>query len=457
MITLSTEQAAAFCGGRLLGKNVSITYITTDSRAVKEDCLFVAIKGEKFDGHDFIEKAWENGASAVLSSKEINVPEGRSAIIVDDTRKAFLSLAKGYRNLFDIPVCAVTGSVGKTTTKDIIAAVLSEEYNVLKTNGNFNNDIGVPITLFSLEKEHTAAVIEMGMNHKGEIDVLAEAVTPNIGVITNVGVSHIENLGSREGILSAKCEMFPHIRKGGYAVLNGDDDMLSKVRGKEKEFGLSDDVKIIWYGTDKNCEIYAENIEILGIDGVKCTICTPKGDIDVIISVPGKHMVYNAMAAAAVGIIRNMSLENIKRGIENFVPTGKRMERVTLSNGAVIIDDSYNANPVSVKAAIDVLACCEGKKYAVLGDMFELGDFAENMHREVGAYAAQKGIDGIVAIGDVSVNIYEGAVDGGLKNASRFLTVDEFLQSGFIPEGTVLIKASHSMGFSRIADHFKSL
>ncbi len=457
MITLSTEQAAAFAHGRLLGKNVSVTYITTDSRAVKDGCLFVAIKGDKFDGHDFIDKAWENGASCVLSSKEIHVPEGKSAIIVNDTRKAFLDMAKGYRELFDIPVCAVTGSVGKTTTKDMIAGVLSEEYNVLKTSGNFNNDIGVPITLFSLEKEHTAAVVEMGMNHKGEIDTLAKAVTPNIGVITNVGVSHIENLGSREGILSAKCEMLPHIRKGGYAVLNGDDDMLIKVRGREKEYGLPDGVNVIWYGTDEKCDIYAKNIEILGIDGVKCTIYTPKGSFDAVISVPGKHMVYNAMAAAAVGIIRNMSLENIKRGIENFIPTGKRMERFTLSNGAVVIDDSYNANPVSVKAAIDVLACCEGKKCAVLGDMFELGDFAKDMHREIGLYAAEKGIDELAAIGENSVNIYEGALEGGLKNAAKFLTVEEFLDSGFVPEGTVLIKASHSMGFSRIAERFKSL
>lgn len=457
MISISAGQAAEFSCGRLLGKDTLITYITTDSRAIKEGSLFVAIKGEKFDGHSFIEKAWESGAVCVLSSEEISVPEGKSVIIVDDTRKALLKLAGGYRNLFDIPVCAVTGSVGKTTTKDIIAAVLSEEYNVLKTSGNYNNDIGVPITLFSLEKEHTAAVVEMGMNHKGEIDILAEAVTPHIGVITNVGVSHIENLGSREGILSAKCEMFPHIRKGGYAVLNSDDDMLSKIRGKESEFGLCDDVKTLWYGTDADSDIYAENIEILGIDGVKCRICTPKGSFDAVISVPGKHMVYNAMAAAAVGIIRNMSLENIKRGIENFVPTGKRMERTTLSNGAVLIDDSYNANPVSVKAAIDVLASGSGKKYAVLGDMFELGEFAKDMHTEIGRYAAEKGIDGIVAIGENSVNIYNGAVEKGIKNADKFLTVEEFINSGFIPDGTVLIKASHSMGFGRIADYLKTL
>lgn len=457
MIALNSEQAAGFAGGRLSGENALIKYITTDSRAVKEGCLFAAIKGEKFDGHSFIDKAWENGAVCVLSSKDIEVPQGRGAIIVEDTRKALLKLAGGYRDLFDIPVCAVTGSVGKTTTKDMIAAVLSEKYNVLKTSGNYNNDIGVPITLFSLEKEHTAAVVEMGMNHRGEIDVLAEAVTPKIGVITNVGVSHIENLGSREGILAAKCEMFPHIRKGGYAVLNADDDMLSKVRGREVEYGLSEDVKVIWYGAGDDAGIRAENIEILGIDGVKCLIHTPKGSFEAVISVPGRHMVYNAMAATAAGIIEDMELEDIKRGIENFVPTGMRMERTKLSNGAVLIDDSYNANPVSVKAALDVLAACEGKKYAILGDMFELGGFAEEMHRDVGHYAAMKGIDGLTAIGENSVKIYEGALEGGLKNAVSFLTVDEFLKSGFVPEGTVLIKASNSMGFSRIADDLKKI
>ena len=226
MTAITAKQAADFCGGKLLGKSDEITYITTDSRAVKDKSLFAAIRGEKFDGHSFIKAAWEHGAVCVLSEQEIPVPEGKGLILVDDTRKGLLKIAGGYRNLFDIPFTAVTGSVGKTTTKDIIAGVLSEKYNVLKTNGNFNNDIGVPITLFSLEKEHTAAVVEMGMNHRGEINVLAKAVTPQVGVITNVGVSHIENLGSREGILKAKCEMLPHIRKGGFAVLNGDDDNM---------------------------------------------------------------------------------------------------------------------------------------------------------------------------------------------------------------------------------------
>lgn len=455
MTAITAKQAAEFCGGKLLGSSNEITYITTDSRAVKEGSLFAAIRGERFDGHSFIETAWEKGAVCVLSEQEITVPEGRGLILVDDTRKALLKIAGGYRNLFDIPFTAVTGSVGKTTTKDIIAGVLSEKYNVLKTNGNFNNDIGVPITLFSLDKGHTAAVVEMGMNHRGEIDVLAEAVTPHIGVITNVGVSHIENLGSREGILKAKCEMLPHIRKGGFAVLNGDDEMLSKLNGREKEYGLPDDVNIIWYGTKEIFDIWASDIEPMGLEGVKCTIHTPKGCIDTMISVPGRHMVYNAMAAAAVGVIQNMDINDIKRGLESFAPTGMRMERFSLSNGAVLIDDSYNANPVSTKAAIDVLASCSGEKYAILGDMFELGDYSKEMHKEIGIYAAAKGINGVTAIGNDSVNIYNGVKDAGMKNSGYFHTVDEFLESGFIPRGTILLKASHSMHFNKIADYLK--
>ncbi len=457
MIPIGTGLAAEFAGGSLIGSENEIKYITTDSRNVKDGSLFVAIKGEKFDGHSFIKKAWDMGAVCVLSQVETDVPEGKSLILVDDTRKAFLKMAGGYRTLFDIPFTTVTGSVGKTTTKDIIAGVLSESFNVLKTSGNFNNDIGVPITLFSLEKEHTAAVVEIGMNHKGEIDVLADTVKPDVGVITNVGVSHIENLGSREGILRAKCEMFPHIKSGGCAVLNADDDMLYKIHGREREYGLPDDVFVMWYGTTDDCEIWAENIELLGIDGVKCTIHTPKGAFDTVLSVPGKHMVYNAMAAAAVGIIRNMDNESIKRGLENFTSTGMRMERFELSNGAVLIDDSYNANPVSTKAAIDVLASCGGKKCAVLGDMLELGEFSDDMHREVGLYAAAKGVNSLIAIGKASQNIYEAAVGAGMKEASHFDTVEDFISSGYVPEGTVLIKASYSMRFKEIADYFKKL
>ncbi len=457
MIPISTKQAALFTGGRLYGNDSTITYITTDSRNVPEGSLFVAIKGEKFDGHSFIEKAWENGAVCVLSSVEIEPPKGKSLILTDDTRKAILKLAGGLRGLLEIPFVEITGSVGKTTTKDIIAQVLSEKYNVLKTSGNFNNDIGVPITIFSLEKEHECAVIETGMNHKGEIEALAEVVRPDIGVITNVGVSHIENLGSREGILKAKCEMFPYIKSGGFAVLNADDDMLSRVRGSEKEYGLNDDVSIMWYGTDKKDEIWASDIVSLGIDGIKCTIHTPNGSLEAVISVPGEHMVYNAMAATAVGIIRGLDIDEIKRGIECFVPTGKRMERTVLSKGTVLINDSYNANPVSVKAAIDVLFSCDGNKCAILGDMFELGSYSNDMHREVGEYAASKNIDEIIAIGKNSKNIYSGAKKAGHKNVLWYEKVDEFIASGFVPEGTVLVKASHSMNFQKIADYFKEL
>ncbi|GFI61916.1 UDP-N-acetylmuramoyl-tripeptide--D-alanyl-D-alanine ligase [Clostridiales bacterium] len=211
MEAIRTSQVATFANGCLLGSDTIITYITTDSRDVREGCLFAAIKGDRFDGHSFINQAYAAGAACVLSQTEVSIPAGKSAIIVGDTRKALLNIAGGYRRMFNIPVVAITGSVGKTTTKDIVAEVLSKRFNVLKTIGNFNNDIGVPKTIFSLGIEHNAAVIEMGMNHKGEIDTLARSVSPDIGIITNVGVSHIENLGSREGILDAKCEMFSHI------------------------------------------------------------------------------------------------------------------------------------------------------------------------------------------------------------------------------------------------------
>ncbi|MEA4972130.1 MAG: UDP-N-acetylmuramoyl-tripeptide--D-alanyl-D-alanine ligase [Candidatus Metalachnospira sp.] len=455
MNSISSKQAAQFANGGLLGADNTIRHITTDSRAITEGCMFVALSGERFDGHSFIEQAWKKGASCVLSEQKHTPPEGKSIIIVKNTRKALLNLAAGYRRLFDISLVNVTGSVGKTTTKDMIADVLSRKYITLKTGGNFNNDIGVPITLFALDNSYETAVVEIGMNHFGEIDRLAEVCTPDIGVITNVGVSHIENLGSREGILQAKCEMLPHIKSGGYAVLNGNDDMLANIRGNEGKYGLPSDVNVIWYGIGQNNDVYADNIAGLGINGTDCTIHTPIGAFDVHITVAGEHMVLNALAATAVGYIRGLDINMIKDGIENFIPTGKRMEIIELNNGAKIIDDSYNANPVSMKAAIDVLASCDGLKIAVLGDMGELGDYAAQMHSDIGRYLAEKKIDGVITVGVLSENISREAKAGGVPYVRCFERVNDLLNMEFVPKGTILVKASHAMDFSKIVDSMK--
>ena len=429
-----------------------IKSVTTDSRKITEGCLFIPLKGERFDGHDFINQAFEKGAVCCLSEKSIDC--GGVVIYVEDTRKALLDLASFYRGLFDIKVCAITGSVGKTTTKDMIASVLSQKYNTLKTQGNFNNDIGLPLTVFNLEEEHQAAVLEMGMNNFGEISRLTAVGRPDVAVITNVGVSHIENLGSREGILKAKCEIFESMNENGIAVLNGDNDMLSTLKGKEK-------LKTIWFGIEDKSGFYADNIVEKGIEGVSCTIHYKEKSIDVNISVPGSHMVLNALAAAAVGYSFGLSMEEIKKGIESFVPTGMRMEIKKMPCGVTLINDSYNANPVSTKAAIDVLEKSEGIKTAVLGDMLELGTFAEKLHFEVGQYAAQKGIDNIICIGEISESMYKGALSVKKEGVKYFKSLDEFFENGFndllIKDSTMLIKASHSMAFEKIAERLQGV
>ncbi len=429
-----------------------IKSVTTDSRKITEGCLFIPLKGERFDGHDFINQAFEKGAVCCLSEKNIDCSS--VVIYVEDTRKALLDLASFYRRLFDIKVCAITGSVGKTTTKDMIASVLSQKYNTLKTQGNFNNDIGLPLTVFNLEEEHQAAVLEMGMNNFGEISRLTAVGRPDVAVITNVGVSHIENLGSCEGILKAKCEIFESMNENGIAVLNGDNDMLDTLKGREK-------LKTIWFGIEDKSGFYADNIVEKGIEGVSCTIHYKEKSIDVNISVPGSHMVLNALAAAAVGYCFGLSMEEIKKGIESFVPTGMRMEIKKMPCGVTLINDSYNANPVSTKAAIDVLAKSEGIKTAVLGDMLELGTFAEKLHFEVGQYAAQKGIDNIICIGEISESMYKGALSLKKEGVKYFKSLDEFFENGFndllIKDSTMLIKASHSMAFEKIAERLQGV
>ncbi len=444
----STDEIAGITGGRLVGGNIEITGISTDNRTAKSGDLFIAIVGEIHDGHKFIEGAVKNGASAALVEKDGDY--GVPYIKVEDTVKAFGAISKAHKNKFNIPVIAVTGSVGKTTTKDMIAGVLSKKYNVLKTEGNFNNHIGVPKTLLRLDESHQCAVIEMGMNHFDEISYLTSLAEPDIAVITNVGVSHIENLGSREGILKAKCEIFEGMEKGGLKILNFDDDMLASVKDKYEN--------ICYYSMEQKTQIYADNISEKGIEGISCIIHTPKFSFDADISIPGRHMVGNAMAAAAVAVKLGMTAEEIAKGISDFEPTGGRMEIIKCDD-YTIINDVYNANPVSTKAGIDVVAHGKGKKCCILGDMFELGEFGPKLHYEVGEYAAEKNIDTLVCIGEISRNMYEGAVHKKgntkiyyFKSQEKFIAeCDKIIEKGM----TILVKASRGMHFEKIVGYLR--
>lgn len=426
-------------------KEISIANVCTDSRKIAEGDLFVPLKGEKFDGHDFVLDSFEKGACLTLSDRELNTD--KPYILVSDTRDALKKLAKYYLGTLNVKIIAVTGSVGKTTTKDIIASVLSQKFKTLKTEGNFNNEIGLPLTVFRIGKEHEAAVLEMGMNNFGEIRALSDIANPDAAVITNIGVSHIENLGSREGILKAKSEIFENLKPGGVGILNCDDDMQITLKNK-----LSN--KIYWYGINNKEDYFADNIVPNSILGTRFTLHTPKGSRDVNIKIPGEHMVYNALCAAAVGDIFGVDLDGICAGIESFQPTKMRMDITVFDTGLTLINDAYNANPVSMKAALDVLKTAKGRRIAILGDMFELGADSEKMHAEIGAYAFDR-CDILICIGKESIAMYDAAIQDSVRCA-YFETQEDFLNSdfkkGLYSDDVILVKASRGMHLEKTVE-----
>ncbi|MEF9958517.1 MAG: UDP-N-acetylmuramoyl-tripeptide--D-alanyl-D-alanine ligase [Niameybacter sp.] len=449
---LLLQDIIAAIGGRCLNAPPSghnfITAIETDSRKIKEGSLFVPLKGERFDAHEFIASVISSGASATLT-EELTIRDERILhIFVADTKKALLDLAAYYRSLFQLPVIAVTGSVGKTSTKDMIAAVLSAQFNVLKTQGNFNNEIGLPLTLFNLSHEHEVAVIEMGMNHFDEIHRLSLTVLPDMGVITNVGTSHIENLGSREGILKAKLELLDGLKEGGFLCLNGDNDLLAQVE--------VDKWQLARFGEGANNDYRCEHVYAKGHD-TYATVITPSDKYEVVIPALGIHMVYNSLVAIAIGEKLGMTKEQIQKGLLSYTPSKMRMNISRTEKGITLLDDAYNASLDSMCASLKVLEEYEtkGRHIAVLGDMFEMGEFAKDLHEQVGQYVAALGIDKLYAVGDLAIHIAEGAMHARKDHlevkyykdkADLILDLEQILQ----PEDTVLLKASRGMQFEEI-------
>lgn len=424
-----------------------VSSVTTDSRNVPAGSLFIPIVGEKFDGHRFIGAALDQGAAGVLCAK---LPEDlrhdKFYIKVADTRLALKDLARHYREKFTIPVVQITGSVGKTTTKDMIAAVLAQKYRVLKTAENFNNDIGTPLTLLGLDHTHEAAVIETGMNHFGEIRYLGEMVQPDIAVISNIGDAHIEFLGSREGILKAKSEIFQNLKPDGVAILNGDDPLLN---------GLDLPFTTIRCGQSAHCNVRVTDILDHGVAGITCTVTTARDTYVLRIPAPGEHMVYSASMAVAIAELLHLNHAEIIRGVEAYQPAGSRMRVIQLPEERCILDDCYNANPQSVSAALEILARTEcDRKVAVLGDMGELGDLTAQAHYNMGALAAMLGIDFVVAIGEKAAMIADGAVESG-GEAYHFATKEEAIRElagQLAPNTAMLVKASHAMHFEWIVE-----
>lgn len=429
-------------GGRLTGAG-SFTGVYTDSRKPVKGGLFVALEGERFDGHDFIPNASADGAAAVMCRKECDC--SLPVIYVDDTKKALLALASFYRGLFDIPVVGLTGSVGKTTTKEMTALVLSEKYNTVKTQGNLNNDIGMPMTLFTLEDDTEAAVIEMGMNHKGEISTLTAVSRPDAAIITNIGVSHIENLGSRENILAAKLEILEGMKKGSPLIINGDNDLLSSVE--------NEDYQIIRFGIENEaCDVRAVDVE-MNENGTRCSVLYNGQKYHMFVPVAGIHNVYDALSAFAAGVCVGVEPEKAASAIEKYVPAGMRQKTVE-KNGIVFIEDCYNASPDSVKAGINTLVGFSAqRKIAVLGDMLELGSYAETAHRECGKYAAEKGADILFAYGNDSAFTADEAEKNGLGEIYHFTDAQMLADKLFavLEKGdTVLFKASRGMKLENI-------
>ena len=459
MKNMTLENIEKACGGRYIGteaeKKTEVLGVVIDSRQVGSGYLFVAIPGEKVDGHKFIPDVFAKGAAAVLSEQQLEDPAG-PYILVESTTKALRDLAEYYRKSLDIKVVGITGSVGKTSTKEMIASVLSEKYKVLKTEGNYNNEIGLPLTIFKIRAEHEVAVLEMGISEFGEMHRLATMANPDICVITNIGLCHLENLKTRDGILKAKTESFAHLKKDGIAILNGDDDKLSTIRqvgDKEPVFyGMEEKME---YREDAKKSVYATGVENLGLYGMQARIHTPEGERDVRIPIPGEHNVYNALAATAVGLSLGLSLDQISSGILKAKTIGGRTN--LLNTGSMtVIDDCYNANPVSMKASLDVLRDAKGRKVAILGDMGELGENEEQMHAEVGYHAAKNKIDLLICTGKISSHMAEAAMaNGGCGEVLQVPTMEALLTClpSLIQSGdTVLVKASHFMHFEKVVE-----
>lgn len=423
--------------------------VTTDSRKVSSGALFVALKGEHFNGEDFTADAFKKGAAGVLVSKAFDKNLDGVIIKVDDTLTAYRQIAGVWRDRFDIPIVAVTGSNGKTTTKDLAAAALNGLGNVLKTSGNFNNEVGVPMTLLTLRDTHRAAVVEIGMRGLGQIESLAEIVKPTIGIVTNVSEAHIELLGSIENIARAKGELVEAIKSGGTIILNADNQHTAAMKNI-----VRDGVKILTYSLDKDADFIAKDI-LIGSVATEFTLSFHGKEYDFEIPMLGRHNVSNALAAIAAGYACGLTVPQVQRGFSTLTTTKMRYE-VIRRDGLTIINDAYNASPASMRAAIRTTSeVYDGRLIAVLGDMLELGNISEQAHREIGAELVENKFDTLITLGELGKFIAAGARDAGLKNVYTFDTHEDAAKKilELVRDGdTILFKASHVMHMEKIIE-----
>ena len=461
MKDLSIKNIIEVTKGKLLVGNeeyICKSY-SKDTRTIKNGDCYIGIKGENFDGNIFWEKALENGASTVIvqnveiEDEKLKKWADKNIIKVEDTLEALYSLARYKRSLYDIPVIAITGSVGKTSTKDIVANVVSKKYKTLKTEGNNNNNIGLPFTILRLQDEEVA-VLEMGMNHFGEISLLSSIANPTICIITNIGTSHIGNLGSRENILKAKLEILEGNKKKA-VIVNNDNDLLHKWQKENKE-----NYNIKTYGIKEQSDIVAKDIKL---EENKSTFTCKINNLEEKINVPvgGEHFILNALCAITVGEVLKIEEDKIKEGIESFELTKKRMDIVELKNGIKIINDAYNASLESMTASLKVLSEFKERKIAVLGDMFELGDFSEELHRKVGKEVVKNNVDILIACGENAKYIADVAKEKMSKENIYYLEnkeeIEPLLEKIVKNNDVILFKASNGMGFYKIAERLVKL
>ena len=462
MYNITVKDIIDQCNGNLIIGDINKECIefSTDTRKIKSGDVYIGLKGEKFDGSLFYKQALEAGASVcILQNIEIdnetkNAYSDRAIIIVEDTLKALQKIAKYKRSKYNIPVIAITGSVGKTSTKDIIASVVSTKYNVLKTEGNFNNHIGVPLTILRL-KNHDAMVVEMGMNNLGEISLLTDIAKPTIAVITNVGTAHIGNLGSRENILKAKLEILEGLSKDGTLIINNDNDMLHMWNEKNKTY------KVLDLGIENNSKLMAKDI-VIDSTYSQYKILEDNKEFNIKVPIASKVFIYNSLSAICVGKLLNIDMKKIIEGIKNFELTKNRME-VKKVNGTTIINDCYNANFDSMKASIESLSKMNGnRKIAILGDMLELGEFSKKLHSDIGKEIYYNNINILIVVGEEAKNIAESALKKGMKEDNIFVVnnndevinlISEIKQKG----DCILIKASNGMHFSEIVDGLQKI
>lgn len=440
--SMTLSQAAAAIGAKAISPDMQFRGVSTDTRSIEGGELFVALQGDRFDAHEFVENAARQGAVAAIVSR--NVDTSIPQLLVNDTRVALGQLASSWASRFSIPFAAITGSNGKTTVKEMVASILRVQGNPLVTQGNLNNDIGVPLTLFRLDESHTHAVIEMGANHAGEIAWLAEIAKPDVAVVNNAMSAHLEGFGDIEGVARAKGELFEALGEESFAIINADDDYADYWQS------ITSHCQRLTFGFSPQANITARLLEDKGQQGIDFMLVTPQGEIEINLPLPGRHNVMNALAASAVAIALYTSLNVIRDGLQNIRAVGGRLQLENGISGSRIINDTYNANPDSLKAGIDVLSGMKGKRILVLGDMAELGDNAEAMHAEVGMQAKTAGVDMLFALGPYSLAAAKAFGEGAQHFESYEELVKE-LQSVLDMESVVLVKGSRSMRMERVA------